>query len=121
LASFSANTKASWWSVFSLPWAISWIRPGWARTTRSASGSISSTSHSELAVAATTAWEGPQAAEEGEDGLGIAAGEGAAGDDAAVLVEDRQDDRLLVEVDADEVHGQAPGSEGPKRLPLPQA
>ena len=53
--------------------------------------------------------EGAKASEELEDVLRVAAGEGAASDDAAVLVEDAEDDRLLVEVDADVVHGDSPG------------
>jgi hypothetical protein len=53
--------------------------------------------------------ERPEPAEEGDDALDVAAGEGAAGDDAEVLVEDAEDDGLLVEVDADVVHGGSPG------------
>ena len=52
--------------------------------------------------------ERAQAAEEVEDRLGLAAGEGAAVGDLAVLVHDAEDDSLLVEVDADVVHGSAP-------------
>jgi hypothetical protein len=49
-----------------------------------------------------------QRLELGEDVVGLAAVQGAAAGDFAVLVHDAGDDSLLVEVDADVVHGCAP-------------
>ena len=52
--------------------------------------------------------EGPEAGEEGDDAVDLDAGEAPGLEHGAVLIDDADGDRLLVEVDADGFHGSSP-------------